>query len=171
MEQSNWLNLNRNILIFLFVCVASLLFSQNTKGFYLTTEILSIENPLLISVKGFRGQFIVSEKNFKESNNLKKLLREEKAFLYFDDSMGIKYFTNVWTEANIKKIECDCCIKTDYIDINNIHVIKLSKYLKSFYLGFTKTHFYNESIVDAENSKTYLRNDTTYRMILFPKCE
>jgi hypothetical protein len=171
MEQSKWLNLNRNILIVLLVCVASLLFSQSNKSFYITTEILSIEDPLLISAKGFRGQFVVSEKKFKESKNIRKLLREEKAFLYFDDSMGIKYFTNVWTEANIKKIECDCCKKTDYIDIDNIHVIKLSKYLKSFYLGFTKTNFYNESIADAENSKTYLRNDTKYRMILFPKCE
>lgn len=157
-------------LILLILLMYSCFYSQTTlNDFYITNKIIEIESPILVSIKGLRGKFVINKDDYEKTQNIKKLLNEHKAYLYFDDSMGIKYFTNDWFKLGIKKLECVCCDKTNYIDLKNAHITTLSS-LKQFYIGFTKISFYNNSIIDVNNTKTYLKNSELYFPILFPKC-
>ena len=161
----------KKLLILLILSIYSCGYSQSTiNNFYITNKTIEIESPILVSSKGLRGKFIVSKRDYEKTPNIKKLLKEHKAYLYFDDSMGIKYFTDDWFKLGIKKVECLCCDKTDYIDVKNTHIINLLS-LKLFYIGFTKGSFYNNSVIDASNTKTYLKNSEAYFPILFPKCQ
>lgn len=171
MEKLFLLNLKTKTLLFIFFLFNKFLFSQQPKDFYLTTDQIVLQTPVLVSFKGKKGSFIVNNNDFKKSKNINKLLKEGKAFLYFDDSMGIKYFTDAWIKIGTKDIECECCIKKKYTDINKIRIIQLPESLKTFYVGFTKTEIYNRNIINTENSNTFLKNDESYRIILFPKCE
>ena len=84
--------------IALFLClVSSKLYSQETNNFYLTKDTIKISNPIIISVKGKAGKIITSTQEYNKTTNIEKLLNDNKAFLYFDDSMGLGFYINdIW---------------------------------------------------------------------------
>ncbi len=133
--------------IALFLCLVSIkLYSQETNGFYLTKYIIKIPDPIIISVKGKAGKIITSAQEYNKTTNIEKLLNDNKAFLYFDDSMGLGFYINdVWEKNNFKISECDCCDKKNTIIKGNITLTKLP--LTKFYLGFTKVSFYNKKLL------------------------
>ena len=100
------------ITLFLCLIVSNKLYSQETNGFYLTTDTIKISAPIIISVKGKAGKIITSTQEYNRSSNIEKLLNDNKAFLYFDDSMGLGFYINdIWKKNNFKISECDCCDK------------------------------------------------------------
>ena len=99
--------------IVFFLCLVSIkLYPQETNGFYLTKDIIKIPDPIIISVKGKSGKIITSSQEYNKVSNIEKLLNDNKAFLYFDDSMGLGFYINdIWEKNNFKISECDCCDK------------------------------------------------------------
>jgi hypothetical protein len=156
------------ITLFLCLIVSNKLYSQETNGFYLTKDTIKISDPIIISVKGKAGKIITSSQEYNRSSNIEKLLNDNKAFLYFDDSMGLGFYINdIWEKNNFKISECDCCEKNTIVK-GNTTLTKLP--LTRFYLGFTKVSFYNKKTVTIDKNKFLIRNKENFYPILFPLC-
>ena len=81
--------------ITLFLCLVSIkLYPQETNGFYLTKDTIKIQDPIIISVKGKAGKIITSSQEYNKVSNIEQLLNDNKAFLYFDDGMGLGFYIN-----------------------------------------------------------------------------
>ena len=157
------------ITLFLCLIVSNKLYSQETNDFYLTTDTIKISDPIIISVKGKAGKIITSTQEYNRSSNIEKLLNDNKAFLYFDDSMGLGFYINdIWIKNNFKISECDCCDKKNTIVKGNTTLTKLP--LTKFYLGFTKVSFYNKKTVTIDKKKFLIKNKENFYPILFPLC-
>lgn len=157
--------------IALFLClVSSKLYSQEANGFYLTKDTIKIPDPIIISVKGKAGKIITSTEEYTKTTNIEKLLNDNKAFLYFDDSMGLGFYINdIWEKNNFKISECDCCDKKNTMVKGNTTLTKLP--LTRFYLGFTKVSFYNKKTVTIDKKKFLIKNKENFYPILFPLCD
>lgn len=157
--------------ITLFLCLVSIkLYSQEANGFYLTKDTIKISDPIIISVKGKAGKIITSSQEYNKVSNIEKLLNDNKAFLYFDDGMGLGFYINdIWKKNNFKISECDCCDKKNTIVKGNKTLTKLS--LTRFYLGFTKVSFYNRKTVTIDKKKFLIKNKENFYPILFPLCD
>lgn len=154
------------ITLFLCLIVGNKLYSQEANGFYLTKK---IPDPIIISVKGKAGKIITSAQEYNKTTNIEKLLNDNKAFLYFDDSMGLGFYINdIWRKNNFKISECDCCDKKNTIVKRNTTLTKLP--LTRFYLGFTKVSFYNRKTVTIDKKKFLIKNKENFYPILFPLC-
>ena len=91
------------ITLFLCLIVSNKLYSQETNGFYLTKDTIKISDPIIISVKGKAGKIITSSQEYNKVSNIEKLLNNNKAFLYFDDSMGLGFYINdIWKKIILK---------------------------------------------------------------------
>ena len=91
------------ITLFLCLIVSNKLYSQEANSFYLTKDTIKISDPIIISVKGKAGKIITSSQEYNRSSNIEKLLNDNKAFLYFDDSMGLGFYINdIWEKNNFK---------------------------------------------------------------------
>ena len=155
--------------LFLCLIVSNKLYSQEANGFYLAKDTIKIPDPIIISVKGKAGKIITSSQEYNRSSNIEKLLNDNKAFLYFDDSMGLGFYINdIWEKNNFKISECDCCDKKNTIVKGNITLTKLP--LTRFYLGFTKVSFYNKKTVTTDKKKFLIKNKENFYPILFPLC-
>ena len=100
--------------IVFFLCLVSIkLYPQETNGFYLTKDTIKISDPIIISVKGKAGKIITSSQEYNRSSNIEKLLNDNKAFLYFDDSMGLGFYINdIWKKIILKFQNVTVVIKT-----------------------------------------------------------
>ena len=113
------------IALFLCLIVSNKLYSQEANGFYLTKDTIKISDPIIISVKGKAGKIITSSQEYNRSSNIEKLLNDNKAFLYFDDSMGLGFYINdIWMKNNFKISECDCCNKKTVTTDKNKFLIR-----------------------------------------------
>ena len=91
------------ITLFLCLIVGNKLYSQEADGFYLTKDTIKISDPIIISVKGKAGKIITSAQEYNKTTNIEKLLNDNKAFLYFDDSMGLGFYINdIWKKIILK---------------------------------------------------------------------
>ena len=157
------------ITLFLCLIVSNKLYSQEANSFYLTKDTIKISDPIIISVKGKAGKIITGSQEYNRSSNIEKLLNDNKAFLYFDDSMGLGFYINdIWEKNNFKISECDCCDRKTTIVKGNITLTKMA--LTRFYLGFTKVSFYNKKTVTIDKNKFLIRNKENFYPILFPLC-
>ncbi len=166
--------LQRATKIFLLLLLTSnKFFCQEANKFYLTNDTIRISNPIIIFTKGNAGRIITSYDEYSKVNDVKKLLNESKAFIYFDDSMGLGFYINeVWKKNNLKISECECCDKTNSTVKGNTIIIKFPLSSMSFYLGFTKASFYKKNVITADMKKTIkIKNDQQFYPILFPLCE
>ena len=101
------------IALFLCLIVSSKLYSQEANGFYLTKDTIKISDPIIISVKGKAGKIITSSQEYNKVSNIEKLLNDNKAFLYFDDSMGLGFYINdIWKKIILKFQNVTVVIKT-----------------------------------------------------------
>ena len=158
------------IALFLCLIVGDKLYSQEANSFYLTKDTIKIPDPIIISIKGKAGKIITSSQEYNKTTNIEKLLNDNKAFLYFDDSMGLGFYINdVWEKNNFKISECVCCDKKNTIVKGNTTLTKLS--LTRFYLGFTKVSFYNKKTVTIDKKKFLIKNKENFYPILFPLCD
>ena len=162
--------INAIALLLCLIIVSNKLYSQEANGFYLTTDTIKISDPIIISVKGKAGKIITGSQEYNRSSNIEKLLNDNKAFLYFDDSMGLGFYINdIWEKNNFKISECDCCDKKNTIVKGNTTLTKMA--LTRFYLGFTKVSFYNRKTVTTDKKKFLIKNKENFYPILFPLCD
>ena len=110
MKKSQKIN---TIALFLCLIVSNKLYSQEANGFYLTKDTIKISDPIIISVKGKAGKIITSSQEYNKVSNIEKLLNDNKAFLYFDDSMGLVFYINdIWKKIILKFQNVTVVIKT-----------------------------------------------------------
>jgi len=159
-------------IIFFFLLMSIKFYPQEINDFYLTKDTIKISNPVLISIKGNANKIIVSYEEYNKNTDIESLLNENKAFLYFDDSMGLGFYINdIWKKNNFKILECECCDKTNFINKGNVKIIRFPLSIMNFHLGFTKFSFYNKNVVTADLKKVLIKNNQKFYPILFPICK
>jgi len=166
METYAQINKKIKYLIILFSIFGNKVLSQTIRNSYITQDTISIKKPIIISVKGYDGKFVLSEDDIAEITNIKNALKKQKMFLYNDDGFGF-ITTKDRKKNNISIGECQYLSNEEK---GKLIIWKLPFENNKFYLGFVKLSYYNKKIITTNNQKVYLKNSEEFKPILFPIC-
>lgn len=145
--------------------------AQNDKKFFITRDTLLIENPVIVSFKGKDGRFVMSENYLRDIKhfNIKKLLREGKAYIHNHD-----FFRFLNLEELSDKLNYNDCSYTSVSEFaNGITTRKYEKSVNKFLICFIRIDFYSDKVIGSNNHKTFFskKENLDYYKIVFPICD
>lgn len=144
------------------------LFSQEKKDFYLVSDTIKLNNPILIREHNKTGLYITEKEYFKTYPNIKKLLKMGKAFLYSDTGFSL-ITSKDREEKGISLGECNKINKQN--PKKEITIWEFQKNNHIFYLGFITGSKYNKVSVREHDKSKIIDNTNNYYPILFSICK
>jgi hypothetical protein len=157
-------------------CIIFLLFftwakAQTIKSFFITKDTLTIENPIVVSIKNIDGMFLTDEKYIKDRKkiDIKKMLDKGTAYIFNDEFY--RFLSK--EELQNKIIYNECSYITQKENYKKFSIKKLDENVKHFLLCFVKIDFYNEKIITFDNGKTlfHKKHSDVFYIIAFPICD
>jgi hypothetical protein len=147
------------------ILFSNLFFAQKLSNYYLTTDIVTFKNPVIVVPDNNKiGVFIVESENFEKERNIKKLFTQKKAFLFDTESFGIESY-NDRKKINYKDFDYEYSYRKEE---EKTIILKLDDKIRSFFIGFVKLQYYNHINASAHSRTPYIKNTDNYEMVLIP---
>jgi len=151
-------------MILLSICLSS----QEKKDFYLVSDTIKLNNPILIREHNKTGLYITEKEDFKIYPNIEKLLKIGKAFLYSDTGFSI-ITSKDRKEKGISIGECNRINKQN--PKKKYTTWEFQKNNHMFYLGFITGSKYNKTSIRENDKGKIVDNKNNYYPILFSICK
>ncbi|MCJ8155759.1 hypothetical protein MKJ01_18550 [Chryseobacterium sp. SSA4.19] len=159
------IHLKNNLWLIFCLLSPSLVLSQKLNDYYLTTNIVTFKNPVLVVPDYSKvGIFIMESEDFEKEKNIKKLFKLNKAFLFDTESFS---FHSISDRKKLNIIEKDYDYNSRKEEGKTI-ILKLDEKMKSFYIGFIKLSYYNRVDASAHARYPYIQNTDNYEPVFIP---
>lgn len=149
------------IIITVFICSSS--YSQKVQEFFFPLDTITLQKPIIFSLKDYSGEFVMELSKFDKSYlNKKKILDSEDVYLYF--------FNPYWLSDNANFVYGNQTC--EIISNTNLPYDSFVKEEMKFVVGLIKSSQYDYIMKNSNNSKTILnkKKSKSYYVIIFPLC-
>jgi hypothetical protein len=161
--------LNKLTIIFICFILFNKANAQFEKNFYITSDTIVVNDPVIISSKKHDGMFLVSHKDIKQGVSIEKLILENKVYIFNNDLY--RFFNRDDFNKSIKYVDCSFIEIYEY---NKEFIIrKLNFNITKFIVGVIKIDYYNEQIITIDKGKSHfkVKDQNYFYPIVFPICE
>lgn len=151
-----------------FIILSNCFFSQNFKNYYLTTDLVTFKNPILVVPDVTKvGIFIMENDDYNNEKDIRKLFKQKKAFLFDTDTFSYASYTDR-KNLGYKEDEYDYSYRKEE---GQTIILKLNEKIKSFYVNFIKLSYYNRIDASAHARYPYISDADNYVIVLVPHAE
>lgn len=144
------------------------LLGQEKKDFYLVSDTIKLNDPILIREHNKIGLYITEKEYFKTYPDIKKLLKIGKAFLYSDTGFSL-ITSKDRKEKGVSIGECNRINKQNLK--KEFTTWEFKKNNRIFYLGFITGSKYNKVSVKEHDKSKIVDYTNNYYPILFSICK
>ncbi|MDR0230154.1 MAG: hypothetical protein LBI72_13995 [Flavobacteriaceae bacterium] len=148
----------------------------NYNSFYIV-DTIKIENPIVVSISGGRGVYVLSEKTLKEYKSHEEFINRPDVFVYGGSDLYLLLPISEYGKYRFRKIESKECIgtiKSAYSPNEEISVYRFKNEIDTFLLSLINANYYYQKYNGFHTSYAWYKEinyKRVYYRIVFPYCE